>query len=246
MEAMPNARKRRIAPALGVAAAVLAVLSLSLASQAAAETPVLERPNAKANQALRVAERARLIGQRALRRADRSREIAVRARRAIRILRARVDAGKSASQSLAGVVATASQTSYVDLGGPSVTVDVPSSGIVEVWATVTFGTPNDGLVGLFQDGRQVPLDQPDGICGSADIDEALLSMSTDFGEDVTLSTPSTANLVAGCGTFGSAPGAMLIETTPGRHTFSLRYADCGCDPADATFSGRTLRVAGRE
>jgi hypothetical protein len=243
MAAMVIARKRAVA--LGVVVPALALLSLSLASQAGAVTPV-EKRSATANQALRVAERARLIGQRALRRADRAGEIARRARAATRRLRERVDAGKVASQTLPGTVATTSQTSYVDLGGPSVTVDVPKSGTVEVWATVTFGTPNDGLVALYQDGQQVPLDQPAGICGSADIDEALLSMSTDFGEDVTLSTPPVANFVAGCGTFGSTPGSILIETTPGPHTFSLRYADCGCDPADTTFSDRTLKVAGRE
>lgn len=237
------ARKRHAA--LGAVALALTLLSLSLVSQAAAVTPVYAK-SAEAKQALRVAERAKLIGQRALRRSDRALEVATRARSSIRKLRARVDAGKVASQTLAGEVSTDNETSYVDLGGPSVTVDVPSSGTVEVWATVTFRTPNDGLVALFQDGQQVPLDQPAGICGSADLDEALLSMSTDFGEDVALSTPPVANFVAGCGTFGSKPGSILVETTPGPHTFSLRYADCGCDPADTTFSDRTLRVAGRE
>ena len=33
--------------------------------------------------------------------------------------------------------------------------------------------------------------------------------------------------------------------TPGTHTYELRYADCGCDAADASFSNRTLRVAAR-
>ena len=48
----------------------------------------------------------------------------------------------------------------------------------------------------------------------------------------------------GCGSNGP-PGPVLFETTPGEHTYSLRYADCGCDPADAEFSDRTLTVAPR-
>lgn len=245
MSAMLNARKRRLAPAVGAVAMVLALMSPSLVSQAAAVTPVTAKPNPKAGEALRVAKRAKLIGQRALRRTDRAMEIAKRARKSIITLRGRVDAGRIVSETVPGTVTTASVTSYADLGGPSVTVDVPQSGIVEVAATVTFGTPNDGLVGLFEDGQQVPLRQPAGICGSGDIDEALLSMSTDLGEDVTMSTPPASNLGLGCGTFGSAASPVQIETTPGTHTYSLRYADCGCDPSDTTFSNRTLRVAGR-
>jgi hypothetical protein len=244
MRSMLNARTRR--SALGGVALLVSILSLSLAAQAVAVTPVAARPGATANQALRVAERAKLIGQRALRRADRATEIAQRARTAIRNLRGRVDAARFSSATAPGTVTTSEENSYVDLGGPSVTVDVPGSGLVEVAASVTFGTPNDGLVALFEDGAQVPLDQPAGICGSATIDEALLSISTDLGEDVTLSTPPSTNFVTGCGTFGSAAGPVVLKTTPGSHTYSLRYADCGCDPADSTFSDRTLRVAGRE
>lgn len=243
MALMLIVRKRHVA--LGAVAIALTLLFIALPSPAAAVTPVAAK-QANANQALRVAERAKLIGQRALRRADRALEVASNARRSVRSLRGRVDAGRVASQTLAGTVTTDNETSYVDLGGPTVTVDVPSSGVVEVWATVTFGTPNDGLVALFEDGQQVPLDQPAGICGSADIDEALLSMSTDMGEDVTLSTPPVANFFVGCGAFGSAASPIVVETTPGPHTYSLRYADCGCDPGDTTFSDRTLRVAGRE
>lgn len=242
---MLNARKRR--SALGGLVLAVSVLSMLLASQVAAVTPVTAKPDAKPNEALRVAKRAKLIGQRALRRTDRAMEIAKRARKSVITLRGRVDAGRIASETAPGVVTTSNETAYEDLGGPSVTVDVPASGLVEVAATVTFGTPNDGLVALFEDGQQVPLRQPAGICGSATIDEALLSMSADLGEDVTVSTPPIAsNFGLGCGTFGSAAGPVQIETTPGRHTFSLRYADCGCDPADTTFSNRTLRVAGRE
>lgn len=243
MGAMLNARTRRAA--LGGLALALSLLSLSLASQAVAVTPVPAKPNAKASEALRVAERAKLIGQRALRRTNRALEVAIRARKAVRILRARADAAKVGSATVAGEVTTSSESAYVDLGGPSVTVDVPASGLAEVWATVTFGAPNDGLVGLYVDGQPAPMDQ-DGLCGSADIEDALLSTSTDTGTPITLSTPSASFLPLGCGIPGSAPGPMMVETTPGEHTFSLRYADCGCDPGDATFSGRTLRVAGRE
>lgn len=37
----------------------------------------------------------------------------------------------------------------------------------------------------------------------------------------------------------------MFERSPGTHTYELRYADCGCDEADASFSDRTLGVAAR-
>ena len=243
MSPMLNARMRRSAPA-GLALA-LSVLSLLFVSQAAAAAPAQAKQAPTAGQALRVAERAKLIGQRALRRTDRALEVAKRARTAARTLRGRLDAGRVASDAAAGEVTTGSETAYVDLGGPSVSADVPRSGLAEVWATVTFGTPNDGLVGLFIDGQPAPLDQG-GLCGSADIDDALLSATADLGQPLTLSTPPAVIFGLGCGSAGSTPGPVLVQTTPGPHVFSLRYADCGCDPADATFSGRTLRVAGHE
>ena len=74
----------------------------------------------------------------------------------------------------------------------------------------------------------------------------LLSFSGGPGIPQTLSTPTAPDFGVGCGTIGGVPGSMLFDRTPGEHTYELRYADCGCDGADASFSDRLLRAAGRE
>lgn len=235
---------------LSLAVALVASLALLLAASEGASAST-ERPagpakvERQAKSALRIARRARKIGRRALARSQSALAAAQGAQADADRANGRLDAGQISSATAAGTVTTASETDYVDLGGPSVTVDVPASGLVEVWATVTFGVPNDGLVGLYEDGQPVSLDQG-GICGSGTIDDALLSTTADTGDPLTLSTPSAILFTLGCGTPGSAPGSMLFESSPGRHTYELRYADCGCDPGDASFSQRTLRVAGSE
>jgi hypothetical protein len=149
---------------------------------------------------------------------------------------ARLDALGTRSATVAGTVSTANETEYQDLGGPRVTVTVPESGLIEVWAQVAIA---DGSVSIYEDGQQLANQDPNGICdGPAG---ALLSFPTTPA--FVVSTPGTFSF-AGCGNTG-APAASLFETTPGQHTYELRYADCGCDPADAEFSDRLLMVAPR-
>jgi hypothetical protein len=44
-----------------------------------------------------------------------------------------------------------------------------------------------------------------------------------------------------CATVG-APSPVTFQTTPGAHTYELRYAFCGCSGTEVTFSNRRLWV----
>jgi hypothetical protein len=137
-----------------------------------------------------------------------------------------------------GPVGTESET-YVPLtDGPSVNVTVPASGLIEVWAQVTI--EEEGTVALFEDGQKVP-GQPL-FCGVEEEGRGLLA-SFEVGEAFTLATPGSLTFGPFCGGFGP-PSAVLFQTSPGTHTYELRYATCGCSP-EPTFSDRRLFVAPR-
>jgi hypothetical protein len=126
---------------------------------------------------------------------------------------------------------------YVPLsGGPSVSLTVPSSGLIEVWAQVKF--EEEGAVALFEDGQKVPGQAR--FCGAEAEGTGLLALFVP--EELTLATPS-GSFGPFCGGFGP-PGSVLFQTTPGPHTYELRYQSCGCAP-EAIFSNRLLRVAPR-
>jgi len=144
-------------------------------------------------------------------------------------------ARKSASQTLNGIVTTSNETDYQNLGGPSVNVTVPASGLIQVWAAVD---AEEGSVSIFEDGSQLPGQDENGVCDG--VSGALLSVP---GTPDTFVTTANAFPLGGfCGSPGP-PAPVLLKATPGQHTYSMRYADCGCDPADATFSDRFLAVS---
>lgn len=157
---------------------------------------------------------------------------------------ARIDSTSVVSDAVNGV-ATSDTTAYVRDGssvGPQVTVTVPASGIIEVWASVHVDDV-EGAVGLFEDGQLVSLgDQIGGAdCG---IDDAILG--TTGAGPLSLSTaPAFDGSGLACGTIGNAPSPILFQRSPGEHTYELRYADCGCFGGPSTFSERVLRVAPR-
>lgn len=200
-----------------------------------------------AKQAKRIAKEARSLAKTANRRAVGASNRAAQAQQAAEQA-AEQATGQAAAveQELAGQriagataaakVTTAEESEYVDLGGPQVTVTVPQSGLIEVWAQVAIA---DGAVSLFEDGQQVADQDPNEVCDGPP--GALLSFPS--VPEFLSSTPGSFSF-AGCGGSG-APAPVLFETTPGEHTYELRYADCGCDAADAEFSDRTLRVAPR-
>lgn len=151
-------------------------------------------------------------------------------------------ASKAKTATAAGTVSTDEQADYVDLGGPSVTVTVPASGLIQVWAQVS---ATDGAVSLYEDGQQVPGQDPDDAClsliGGPPPPENPLLVSPG-GPELTVSTPAVVGF-AGCAST-TAPSPVLFSTSPGPHTYSLRYAyvGCGCEP-NADFSDRMLTVA---
>jgi hypothetical protein len=144
-----------------------------------------------------------------------------------------------------GPATTSSTAAYVPLGGPSVTVSVPQAanapagtGLIEVAAQAHIDDDAGG-VALFQDGSSMPgqsdvCDQVAGTPGPA------LFTSTD-GLSGTWSTPASLVVTGNCGSTGPAAPVMFV-TTPGSHTYELRYAFCGCAGSDATFSQRRLWV----
>jgi hypothetical protein len=131
--------------------------------------------------------------------------------------------------------------SFVKLdGGPSVTVDVPTSNLVQVWGqALVQGEGNDeGAVSLYEDGHPVE--------GQADCDVAkdVLFSAASPGVPSLVGTPAVPDFI-GCATLG-APGPVLFRSTTGEHSFEFRYAACACSSSPAekvTFSERRLVVA---
>lgn len=151
-------------------------------------------------------------------------------------------AGKVVSATESSLVSTSSPTGEFEaLGGPSVQVTVPPSGLVEVWAQVAINDDEGGGVGLFEDGQEVDGVAEAEICG----DDSALIDATGGGPGgfVSYATPPVPGVI-GC-TSAGAPGSVLLQRSPGPHTYELRYAQCSCGGAPAEFKDRTLRVAPR-
>ncbi len=213
-------------PALGASSSVTPTVSGDLAVRALA----------KARLALLTARSAKSQSRVAVRTAQAATNTANEAKSAAATTQAALDSTRIQSGFAAGTVSTESR-SYVQLpGGPSVSVNVPPSGLIEVWAQVTF--EENGGVGLFEDGQLVPGQTPH--CGPGEEGRGLLASF--IPEGITLATPGS-DLGAFCGT-DSPPAGVLFQTTPGHHTYELRYASCGCTP-EAIFSKRRLFVAPR-
>ncbi|HEX2162022.1 MAG TPA: collagen-like protein [Thermoleophilaceae bacterium] len=128
-----------------------------------------------------------------------------------------------------------SSTTYVSLGGPSVEVTVPESGLIEVAAQATLrdGSDDDGAVALFEDGSPVAGQADCGPPGAM-----LFSLRSGSGDDFSGGTPAGSLL---CATLGP-PAPVRLLATPGTHTYELRYAVC-CGTGSATFADRRLWVS---
>lgn len=139
---------------------------------------------------------------------------------------------------------------YEALGGPSVQVTVPGSGLIEVWAQVWMDDDDGGAVGLFEDGQKVIGVSAPEICGDGSGSgdgSALIDAwgGLNPGEFVPYSTPPTPDFALGCANVG-APAPVLLSRAPGLHTYELRYSECSCNPGTgAEFRDRVLRVAPR-
>jgi hypothetical protein len=147
---------------------------------------------------------------------------------------------RAKSATVAGSVTTPEENAFVDLGGPTVSLTVPPSGLIEV--TVQARIDDDGALALFEDGQQVPGQDPNDFCQTFGGLSPLLANDAGGAGPLVLSTGS---ITFACGSVGP-PVPVMFKTSPGQHTYDLRYADCGCTPGtDAEISNRTLTVAPR-
>jgi hypothetical protein len=118
----------------------------------------------------------------------------------------------------------------VDLGGPSVTVNVPAGGVVEVFAQAQIAQNGGGqnAVGQIYLFEPTLLSTPSQILAHA-------------GPNLvtTYSSPGT-NDADGVINPGRASWITIVPPAPGKYTFSLRYAAPG--GGTATFQNRALLV----
>jgi hypothetical protein len=141
---------------------------------------------------------------------------------------------------------TTPQDTYQDLGGPSLTVEVPASGLVDVYAQVSFDV-NQGAVALY-DGASPAAGQDPSVCGPQGPGgpPGIISVdptSVPVTPPVPVATGTTPGLIQ-CGTLGP-PTPLLFQLSPGTHTLNLRYASCGCPGGDPEFSNRKLWASPR-
>jgi hypothetical protein len=141
----------------------------------------------------------------------------------------------TATGTLAGPVSTSNTAGFVALGGPTVTVTIPASGLLQVAASA-IGDDDDGLVSLYQDGSPMADQSGAGVC---DLDNSLFGTFTSV-PGLRWGTPM--NVTIGCVGTPFAPAAVVFQTTPGVHTYDLRYAYCGCGGTQATFRDVRLIV----
>ncbi len=194
------------------------------------------RALAKARLALLTARSAKSQSRVAARTAGAAVNTANDAKAAATATQASLDSTRIVSGLAAGSVTTESEK-FVQLpGGPSVTANVPSSGLIEVWAQATM--IESGAVALYEDGQSMAGQSEECAHGPG---EGALFSSPIFGEPVTVGTPAS---LGSCSVEGP-PGSVLFQTSPGKHTYELRYEiNCGCSP-EVTFSKRSLRVGPR-
>jgi hypothetical protein len=206
-------------------------------------TPVLghsrhagvDRALDRAKKAKRIAKQALPLAQQASAKADQANQTAGQ-------VQADLNSTKIASDTEGGLVTSSSPIgSFEDLGGPSVQVTVPGSGLIEVWAQAEIRDDDGGTVALFEDGQPVNDIAEDGFCGD---DSALFEMQGGgAGDFETFSTPPIVNLTLGCTSTG-APAPVLLQRPPGQHTYELRYSECSCG-GEAELQNRVLRVGPR-
>jgi hypothetical protein len=223
------------------AAVVLAVaIAVPAIGEDAEPVAVSSKASKKAKRALKQAKRAKKKARQANRTAKEASQTAMEVSELASRIEQDLDATRVVSDRIAGQVITTSE-SYVSRGGPRVTLIVPVSGMIEVWAQFDTNLADGGAVSLYEDGRQVP-GQSD--C-DPDVQNSLALVEGGGGapgDPITAGTPGALGVV-GCATIG-APGPVLFRRPPGEHTYELRYADpCPC--VGSVFSNRVLRIAPR-
>ena len=218
------------------------VLAIAIAVPSLAQTGTVsprvsnglsQRAIAKARTSLRVSREAK-------RQSRKAEELAQAASGTAAATQAALDSTHVVSGVAAAGAATNAETFVPLPGGPSVSVKVPASGLIEVWAQATMSEA--GAVGLFEDGHLMPGQSE--LCGTPNKEGGLFNGENLYvGEPLTVATPG---MPLYCGNDG-APAPVLFSAAPGQHSYELRYASCGCGEPEApvTFSNRRLYVAPR-
>jgi hypothetical protein len=144
---------------------------------------------------------------------------------------------------------TTASPSTIPLGdlatpGPQVTVTVPGSGLMEVYAQADFdnGTHGSGVVGLSVDGNL-------NMVGCFGNKPGYLIAGPVNGTATGATAAGGGAAATDCGVLipQGQPSSIMIHTTPGAHTFKLVYAAASNSGGAATtnFSNRMLAVAPR-
>lgn len=250
-----------LAAVIAAAVAIPALADSGPTAQSASVKGLSKRALAKAKVALRKARAAKRQARRARQGAVDAKVTAAKAtddaNSAVSLagtVKGAADAAKiSADASQAAVAATRPQSAaaggtqpttadeFVALpGGPSVSVTVTSSALVQVWAQAKVS--DGGAVSLYEDGQPV---RGQAECTGGESDESGVLFASPGGPGdpagtatLPLATPATLPFCASIG----APGPVLFESPPGAHSFELRYAACGCGGGTATFAERRLIV----
>lgn len=227
--------RKFLVPLLATVVAVAVAVPVLAASQSSV-TPTVHL----SKRAMKMSRTALRTARQAKRQARQAAATANGAAGAAAAAQAAVAATHVQSASVTGAASTESE-SFVQLaGGPSVSVAVPASGLIEVWAQATI--ENEGSVSLFEDGHQLAGQAQ--LCGPEGGAGVLFALEASTPEPIAIATPAAAS-GAICGSLG-APAPVLFQTTAGQHTYELRYANCSCGGStSAGFSDRRLFVAPR-
>ena len=227
---------------LGLAVVLVVAVAIPVVAQKRVVTPKLEkiskRALKKSKTALRVSRTGLRKAREARQQAQAASAIGTQAQAAAAGAQATVDSTRVRTAAATGSVTTDSEEFVALAGGPSVQVTVPPSGLIEVWAQATID--EDGAVSLYEDGKPMPGQAE--FCGPGG-PGVLFALEGGIGEPVAIGTPAGPGIGL-CGSLG-APAPVLFQTTPGTHTYELRYADCGCGGEDPAFSDRRLFVGPR-
>lgn len=225
---------------LGLAAVLVIAVAIPVVAQDRVVTPKLQKISKRALKKSATALRTSRAAKLQARRAEETAQAAAGAAAAAQAAQADLAATRVRSAFAAGEATTSSEEFVALAGGPSVQVTVPPSGLIEVWAQATID--GDGAVSLFEDGK--PLAGQTELC-SPDEEVGVLFSVPNAGGPIAVATPAEAG-VGLCGSIGP-PGPVLFQTTPGAHTYELRYASCGCGDASepVAFSDRRLFVGPR-
>lgn len=224
-----------------------AVLAFAIVVPSVAQTGTVgpRVSNGLSQRAMAMARTSLRVSRKAKRQARAADELAQAATGAAAATQAALESTRVVSALAAAGVTTESETLVALPGGPSVSLTVPASGLIEVWAQAT--TNEGGAVSLFEDGQPLAGQVEAEFCGGKPGTGILFSGGPVESEPtLAVGTPGAISVGGICGTVG-APGPVLFQTSPGRHTYELRYESCGCagPGSPVTFSNRRLYVAPR-